>query len=363
MVLFYKDDWDAAKARYRAWWDGEYIGRCGLFVTAPREGIDPNEPAPAPPTDFKARWTDLDYISASNEYRNRRTFFGAEGFPCWHPGYPGHLTMPAFLGCRVRFDERTAWWEPFLAEDEWRLGEINLHTHGRWWRYALEALDRQVTESMGKCIPSIGDLGWCGDTLAGIRGSDRLLVDLLERPALVRATEEHLMSMWCEVYDEFYRTLAPAGDSGSTCWFPLWAPGKFFAVQNDFSYMISPGMFREIFLPVLRRQTDYLDYSVYHVDGVNAFAHVPALCELPKLQAIQILPGSGKPSPLHYPEALKAVQAAGKNLHITISRNEVEPALATLSAKGLFIHTSCPTEAEARELMTKVRRWSVAERN
>jgi len=36
MSLFYKEDWEEAKDRYRMWWNGEYFGRCGLWVTSPR---------------------------------------------------------------------------------------------------------------------------------------------------------------------------------------------------------------------------------------------------------------------------------------------------------------------------------------
>jgi hypothetical protein len=122
--------------------------------------------------------------------------------------------------------------------------------------------------------------------------------------------------------------------------------------------MISPKMFRDIFLPVIERQTRFLDHNVYHVDGIGAFAHVPALCELPRIQAIQILPGAGKPSPLHYLDTLKYVQRAGKNLHITIPSREVEPALKELSARGLFIETWCDSEAEARTLLENAKKWS-----
>jgi hypothetical protein len=94
------------------------------------------------------------------------------------------------------------------------------------------------------------------------------------------------------------------------------------------------------------------------VDGVSAFVHVPLLCELPRLQALQILPGAGKPSPLHYMDTLKYVQKAGKNLHISIPCGEVETALAELSARGLFIATSCETEAAAKELLEQAKKWS-----
>ena len=106
-------------------------------------------------------------------------------------------------------------------------------------------------------------------------------------------------------------------------------------------------------------QTEFLDYTVYHVDGIEAFKHVDALCELPRLQAIQILPGAGKPSPLHYMDTLKQVQAAGKNLHISIAAEEVQYALIHLSARGLFIDTSAPSEDEARDLLRMAERWSV----
>jgi hypothetical protein len=57
---------------------------------------------------------------------------------------------------------------------------------------------------------------------------------------------------------------------------------------------------------------------------------------------------------------LRYVQEKGKNLHITITPDEVEPALKMLSAKGLFIHTWCGTEAEAREVIRKAERGSRA---
>ena len=226
-----------------------------------------------------------------------------------------------------------------------------------WWRFALEALERGARESAGSCIPSIGAFGGCGDTLAALRGTDRLLLDVMDRPDEVRAAEDHLMRMWCEVYDTFYAVVREAS-GGSACWFGLWSPGKTYATHNDFSYMISPRMFRDLFLPIIEQQTQFLDHTVYHVDGVGAFAHVPALCELPRLQAIQILPGEGKPSPLHYMDTLRYVQRAGKNLHIGITPGEVEVALRELAVEGLYISTWCASETEARDLLRNVERWS-----
>jgi hypothetical protein len=110
-------------------------------------------------------------------------------------------------------------------------------------------------------------------------------------------------------------------------------------------------MFCDMFLPAIEHQTCLLDYSIYHVDGVSAFRHVDALCELPRLQALQILPGAGQPSPLHFMDVLKKVQAAGKNLHISIPPEGVEEALSMLSARGLFIVTHAEDQTHAEELL------------
>jgi hypothetical protein len=352
--LAYKEDWDEAKARYAAWWHREDLGRPGLWITAPREDPPDGEP-PVMPEDAVQRWTDLDYVSALNEWSHSRTWFGAEAVPVWHPGYPGHVAIPTLLGCEVLLDHRTGWWQPILDGESWKLDDLRLDRQSRWWRFGEAMMAREAADCLGRCIPSIGAFGGCGDTLAAVRGTVPLLLDCCDRPELVRRTEAHLMDQWFEVWQAFYERIAAASDGGSTCWFALWAPGRFYAAQNDFSYNISPAMFRELFLPEIRRQTEWLDYTVYHVDGIGAFAHVPALCELPRLQAIQILPGAGKPSPLHYLDLLRYVQERGKNLHITIDWTEVETALKLLDRRGLFIATHCPSEAVGRELIEVAR--------
>jgi len=52
-----------------------------------------------------------------NKYRLSRTFFGGEALPVWHGGYPGHTTLPTYLGCPINLDEKTGWWDPILNEE------------------------------------------------------------------------------------------------------------------------------------------------------------------------------------------------------------------------------------------------------
>lgn len=357
MSLLCKPDWEETKENYRKWWSGEYFGRCAIAVYAPKRN-PPDIPKPPEPVDVRQKFYDLDYISHMNNYNLSRTFFFAEALPVWNGGYPGHTSIPVFLGCPLHLDMRTGWLDPILLDEYIDYERLKIDENNYNYKFAIELLIRGIREASGKCLVSIGAFGGCGDTLAALRGTERLLIDCIERPRQVKQAELYLMEMWCNYYEKLYRIIKDV-DEGSTCWFTLWAPGKFYAAQNDFAYNISPKMFREIFLPAIEMQVNFLDWCVYHLDGIGNFRHLDALLELPCLRAIQIAPGAGKPSPVHFMDILKKVQKAGKNLHISIPDYEVKTALENLSARGLFIDTRCKTEDEALRLIENVYRWSV----
>ena len=357
MKLEYKPDWEETKERYKQWWAHEYFGRCALSVTAPKKN-PPDIPKPPPAKTVEQRWYDLDWISARQEYSKSHTFYGGESLPVWNGGHGGHMGIPAFLGCPTTMDWDTGWWDPILLGTDIEFQNLKINKTDRNYRFTLDLLRRGVKEARGKCLICIGALGGCGDTLAALRGTEQLLFDCIERPDQVRAAEEFLMDMWCEHYDTLYEIIRET-DEGSTCWLDVWSPGKYYPPHNDFAYNISPQMYRKLFLPIIEKQSRFLTHSVYHVDGVNNFVHVDALLELPRVQAYQIGPGAGKPSPLAYMDLLKKVQKAGRNLHIYLPIEEIRPALETLSARGLYIQTSAESEDEAKELLENAERWSV----
>jgi hypothetical protein len=87
MILEYKADWPEAKERYREWWSGEYFGRCGLFVTGLREGVEDVSP-PVASEAPECRWTDrllVDVVERPGvgDYRGR---FGDADATLWPPG-------------------------------------------------------------------------------------------------------------------------------------------------------------------------------------------------------------------------------------------------------------------------------------
>ena len=356
----YKPDIHKAMENTKKWWHRENIGRCAITVTAPKKQTAALK-KPAMPKNAHDKWTDFEYIKSNVDYNLQRTFFGGEAMPVWSCGYPGHDSIPAFLGCDVLLDEETGWWKPIIGDGELNSYDIEslvIDSSNKWWRHSQKyhAFANECSDK--NSMPSVPAMGGTGDTLAALRGTERLLFDLVEQPETVKKFEEHLMTQWIAVYSHYYEMHKAQNFGGSCNFFRCWAPGTFYIPSNDFSYMISTDMYERIFLDGLTRQIDFLDFSIYHVDGVEAFRHVDLLCGIKKLNALQILPGAGKPSPLYYMDILKKVQGCGKNLHISIPPHEVKTALDNLSSKGLMIDTFCENEEDARDLIDCAVKWS-----
>jgi len=287
--------------------------------------------------------------------------YGGEAFPIWNADYPGWDSLPVFLGCEITLDAQTGWWTPFMSEGElssYSPTDIKINRDNTWFKLAEEYRKFGVEQSRGRAILTNGAFGGCGDTLGACRSVNQLLFDVIEDPDAVLKFEMRLMEIWCEHYDERYEDFKKLGE-GTAGWFNLWSPGKFYPSQCDFAYMISPADFERCFLPALEMQTRFLDHTVHHVDGIGNFNHVDLLCSLPKLQALQILPGDGSPSPLAYFDVLKKVQRAGKNLHISIPPNEIKDALDMLSSRGLMIETWADSPEEAEDIVGLVQKNSV----
>jgi hypothetical protein len=145
------------------------------------------------------------------------------------------------------------------------------------------------------------------------------------------------------------------------CYFSLWGPGRTTKLQCDISAMISPDDFRTFALPFLEEQCRHIDYTLYHLDGVDAIRHLDALLEINDLNAIQWTPGYGQPQggdPRWYP-LYRKIRDAGKAVMINwIQLDELRPLLDQVGNQGLHLNVDFHTEREigqALEIIEKYR--------
>ena len=357
----WKPDWPEVKERYARWWRREGLV---VYLTAPREV--PIEPAehPGPPRDWPTRWTDPRYVCDLAEHRMARTFYAADAFPylCVNLG-PGSLGT--FLGVRPCFEEGTTWYEPCI-EDPDTFGAIRFEPAGNHWLDVhMAVIDEAVRRSGGRYLVSMPDLVENLDTLAALRGSEQVLADLLDRPAWVRQKLDEINEAFFAAFD-LIRGRIVDGDGGNAFVFSIWGPGRTAKVQCDISCMISPKMFREFVAPPLAAQCEWLDYSLYHLDGDDALGHLDALLEIESLDAIEWTPvGSSTPNPdsptggsPHWYDLYRRIKAAGKGVQaMGVTADEVVPLIEAVGPEGLYVSARAPDQKAAEKLAERVSQY------
>jgi hypothetical protein len=155
------------------------------------------------------------------------------------------------------------------------------------------------------------------------------------------------------VYD-----IVKENNEGGSCigWLSTWAPGLHAQMQSDMSVMISNRMYEEFIVPELREQCDFLDYPLYHFDGVEQIRHLDSLLAIPKLRAIQWTQVVGQRPCTDYIPELKRIQAAGKGLLILASPAQVKPLMENLSSRGLYLITAVNSQETGEALLKEIGR-------
>jgi len=353
----FKDDWEDAKKRFEAWWVGEVLDRPAIQVAAPRDGVE-RKPIP-PPLSLDQRWTDVDYVIAVNEERLRTTYFGGEAFPCFWPNL-GPDVFAAYLGCQLIFHETTSWAKPLILN--WSSPPpLRFDKSNKWWRLTIQLTEAAVQASQGRWSVGLTDLHGGMDALAALRGQQNLAFDVIDNPDKIEREMGFLTPLWFEIYEGLHQ-IARRAVAGSSAWLPAWSPGRWYPVSCDFAALVSPAAFERFILPDIEAEVNWLDHSIFHLDGPGSLPHLETLLHLPRLNGIQWVPGAGSPSMVHWIPLLKNIQAHGKILHLSVGADEVEPLLSELSPGGLMLSTSCATESAARDLLRRARIASTGHR-
>jgi hypothetical protein len=172
-----------------------------------------------------------------------------------------------------------------------------------------------------------------------LRNPQDLAIDLIEQPEQVKALLKRLQSDYFNVYDFWFERFQ-ASRQPITSWLELASYAKYYIPSNDFSAMVSTKMYKEFFLPGIIDECQFLDRSIYHLDGPGALRHLDCILEIPELDAIQWVPGAGREKFSNWVSIYQKIQAAGKSMIVYCSLDEIELLKQTLKPKGLAISIS-----------------------
>lgn len=358
-MLVYKEDWGEATAALDAWWNGEELPRPVVQVTAPRPEPVHDVSPPPEPTCLEEQWLDPDVVIGRAVHWMARTYYGGESYPhLWVNIGPG--IAASYMGSDVTFAKDTVWFGREHTMDWEQVLAIRYDPENYWWKATKRLVSEAARRNNGRYIVGTTDLGGVTDILASLRGTLNLLTDLVDHPEEVKAASDIITDLWHRYYEELNDLILTAQE-GTSAWMGIWCRGRWYPLQCDFSYMISPAMFEEFVLPWLAEQCRRLDHAIYHWDGPGQIPHLDLLLSIPELDGIQWTPGAGNPGlgderwfPLY-----KRILDAGKRLVLLgMSADEIRAFLKEFPCRGVLISTWARTPQEANALLIEIESWS-----
>ena len=354
----WKSNWAQTQNRFVAWWDhkGLLIGMWG----APETGrcIHETVAAPIHPAALEERYCNAAFRAAENHYRLSRSVFPLDVLPCATTDLgPGSLAL--FLGAKPGFVEDTVWFHPCIEQEPEpeTLPPLRFDPNHAWWRTTEEILRRCTESARGKYIVGCPDLIENMDVLASLRGAQTLLMDMVERPEWVEQKIWEINEAWFAAYQRIYDLIKLEDGSSTFGAFYLWGPGKVAKVQCDSSAMFSPKMYRRFVVPALTAQCEWLDHSLYHLDGTQAMLHLDALLEIGPLDAIEWTPQAGIETGgnKRWHEMYRRILAAGKSVQVVnVEPNEVLPLLDAIGRQGVYMLIQFKDQREAERILELV---------
>lgn len=326
-----------------AWLNGE-----GLVVSNWGTGFpgdfNQNAPEHIDLTDF---YTNPKTVAEREDGRIRSKIFPLDMLPLAIPDI-NTLPLALYLGTEPKFAPNTIWYEHTdISPDNDR--DLIFSEDNHWYQNHIALFEESVKASRGEYLIGLPAVVPNLDVLVELRGAQNLLMDLVTDPEWVHEKLAQLNTVFQEVYSRMLPYCTDAKGWSTQGYFMFRGPGKVGLSHCDTASLISVQMFEEFVVPYLTEQCNFLDYSLYHVDGPDAVRSVDPLLEIPSLNALEFTPGPQVPSggkPCWY-DFYKKIKAAGKGVQaVEILPDEVEPLLDEVGPEGMYIMVEFETEEE-----------------
>lgn len=350
----WKENLEETKRHYTDWWNhkGIVLNMWEHF----QDGVTPHADiaAPVTPSSLEQKWFDPKWRAEYLDWYVAHSSLKADMLPVANTQLgPGSLA--AILGGVFEGGPDTIWIHP----DPNFKDEIVFDENHPNWLLHKELLKAVKAKAQGHYYVGMPDLMEGLDVLAALKGTDKVLLDTVMQPEVLERQMQQINDIYFRVYDELYDIIRE-GDEMAFCYFSSWAPGKMTKLQSDISTMISVEDYRRFVQPFIREQCRRIDYTLYHLDGVGALHHLPALLEIEELNAIQWTPGVGEPqggSPKWYDLYRRIIDSGKSIMACWVTLDELRPLLDNIGGNGVHLEMDFHNEEEVMKAMEIVEEY------
>lgn len=339
--------------RYDEFWNRANEDRPLFNMHAPKKIALPEMAAPK---GTRERWLDTEYQIRAFRRGMQATAYLAESFPLFNPNLGPDIVGAVCGGCELEFGEVTSWAEEHKLRDYESFPPILFEEANKWWKKIAEITEAAVSDADGDYLVGITDLHPGADAIVSMRGAEETAMDLYLEPDAFKARVWEVFAVFKEMTERLHRIIS-AKQKGSSNWMGILHPEKLWYVTScDFAYMISKAHFEEFIVPELLAELDWLDASIFHLDGVGSLKHLDRLLQMDRLGGVQWVYGAGKPTAKHWAEVYQKIQAAGKCVEIPCEFDDILPLCEVLDPQGVRFNCDAPDEESGRAIIREAER-------
>jgi hypothetical protein len=356
MACTWKSNWEETKQHFINWWHHKgLVFNTWQAVDNPVHHENVHNPGNYPNVVYF--YTQPAWRANWNHYLLSQQCFNADILPVAGTDIgPGSLAL--LMGGDARLADDTVWFLPSIdPADPESHPPLCFTPESKWWHITEATLTACAELAQGKYTVGCPDLVENIDIVAALRDPQLLLMDMVERPDWVVEKVWEVNQVFFDVYDRIYDIIKLEDGSSVFGAFRLWGPGKVAKVQCDTSAMFSPAMFAQFVVPALTEQCEWLDHSMFHLDGHQCIKHLDLLLEIDALDAIEWTPDPQVPSggdSVWYPMYRKILEAGKSVQAIGVKPDEVIPLLDAVGGHGMYIMTSFKSERHAEKMVKLV---------
>lgn len=346
-----KPNWAETRERFMRWWKQEPTDRPLVMLAAPLARPRKGLPVPPEPETPEQKWLAIDAIIARHKARFDRIDYLADSFPYIDPAL-GPGSLGTFLGARPEMAMHTVWYEKCFEDPA--AASARFDPDSNWWQWTLDYTRHIMAARDNDFLPAFPDLIENMDTLAAMLGTIELVYAANDSPDEIHRLMEEVTTSYFKAYDGLTELMYPDRDESVFMGFNIWAAGRCTKMQCDIAALLSPDVFAEFVVPYFQKQCARLDYVLYHLDGPDAIYTLDQLLEIDGIDAIQWVPGAGKPAADsgHWDSLFHRILDAGKSIWSLVSPGNAKAFKKRFGSKGVFMEIGWMDSAdEARALM------------
>lgn len=347
----WKTNWAETKEHFEQWWrrKGLVLGSWGTGLKNPRPPHVAVTPPPAPASP-EQRHTDPQFVAQNIRYEMAQKIWPADILPlCW-PDI-GTVSLAPYLGAIQEFADTNIWYHECIADPDTHPPLRFDAAHPAC--QLLETIVREtVAQSQGNYLVGMPAIIPNLDVLSELRGAAQLMTDLVDRAEWVHEKLQEIEAAYMLAFDRMYDLIKLDDGSMAFGYFMLWGQGKTGLLQCDVAAMISPRMFKRFVVPYLRQSCQFLQFSMFHVDGHQCLGHVDHLLDIEGLDAIEWTPDPQVPpggDPYWYEMYRKILNAKKAVWVANIDVNDVVPLLDAIGGKGVYLNVITADGAPLQE--------------